>query len=65
MFHTNLTADDEKLSPDDAEIVDVIHSGGRWIGMDGVVIAKYQYICLCMRVIVLYRDFESIEGQVA
>ena len=56
MFHTNLTAEDDKLSPDDAEIVDVIHSGGRWIGMDGVVIVKYQ--CLCMRV-------KSIEYQVA
>ena len=40
MFHTNLTTVAEKLSPDDADIVDVIHSGGRWIGMDGVVIVK-------------------------
>ena len=40
MFHTNLTTVAEKLSPDDAEIVDVIHTGGRWIGLDGVVIVK-------------------------
>ena len=40
MFHTNLTTDAEKLTPDDAEIVDGIHAGGRWIGMDGVVIEE-------------------------
>ena len=43
MFHTSLTTDAEKLTPDDAELVDVIHSGGRWIGMDGVVIILFDY----------------------
>ena len=38
MFHTDLTPHEEKLSPEDAEIVDVIHTAGRWLGMDGVVI---------------------------
>merc|ERR1712241_1464813 len=37
MFHTTLTPHEEKLSPEDAEIVDVIHTAGRWLGMDGVV----------------------------
>ena len=36
MFHT--IPHEEKLSPEDAEIVDVIHTAGRWLGMDGVVI---------------------------
>ena len=38
MFHTDLTPHEEKLSPEDAEIVDVIHTAGRWLGMDGVVV---------------------------
>ena len=37
MFHTNYTSHEEKLSPEDAELVDVIHTAGRWLGMDGVV----------------------------
>ena len=37
MFHTNYTSHAEKLSPEDAEVVDVIHTAGRWLGMDGVV----------------------------
>jgi len=37
MFHTNYTSHEEKLSPEDAEVVDVIHTAGRWLGMDGVV----------------------------
>jgi len=32
LFHTNPA--DEKLSPDDARFVDVIHSAGLWIGTD-------------------------------
>ena len=35
MFHTVLP--EERLDPTDAELVDVIHTAGRWIGMDGVV----------------------------
>ena len=37
MFHTNYTSHEEKLSSEDAEVVDVIHTAGRWLGMDGVV----------------------------
>ena len=35
MFH--LAPPEERLDPDDAELVDVIHTAGRWVGMDGVV----------------------------
>ena len=35
MFHT--VSPEERLDPTDAELVDVIHTAGRWIGMDGVV----------------------------
>ena len=35
MFHT--VPHEERLSPEDAELVDVIHTAGRWLGMDGVV----------------------------
>merc|ERR1719507_1277864 len=35
MFH--LAPPEERLDPDDAELVDVIHTAGRWIGMDGIV----------------------------
>ena len=32
LYHT--APADEKLTPDDAQFVDVIHSGGLWIGTD-------------------------------
>ena len=35
MFH--LAPPEERLDPDDAELVDVIHTAGRWVGMDGIV----------------------------
>ena len=35
MFHT--VPPEERLDAGDAELVDVIHTAGRWIGMDGVV----------------------------
>ena len=35
MFH--LALPEERLDPDDAELVDVIHTAGRWVGMDGIV----------------------------
>ena len=36
MFH--LAPPEERLDPDDAELVDVIHTAGRWVGMDGIVL---------------------------
>ena len=35
MFHT--VPPEERIDPSDAEIVDVIHTAGLWVGMDGVV----------------------------
>ena len=32
LYHT--APNDEKLTPDDAKFVDVIHSAGLWIGSD-------------------------------
>ena len=35
MFHT--VPPEERIDASDAEIVDVIHTAGLWVGMDGVV----------------------------
>jgi hypothetical protein len=35
MFHT--VPDDERISSGDAQVVDVIHTAGLWVGMDGRV----------------------------
>ena len=44
MFH--LAPPEERLDADDAELVDVIHTAGRWIGMDGIVLesVKVSYV---------------------
>ena len=43
MFH--LAPPEERLDPDDAELVDVIHTAGRWVGMDGIVIQAFDIFC--------------------
>ncbi len=40
MFHT--VSDSERLSPDDAEFVDTVHTAGLWVGMDERV-SMYTY----------------------
>ena len=40
MFH--LAPPEERLDADDAELVDVIHTAGRWIGMDGIVLESVE-----------------------
>ena len=42
MFHT--VPPEERIDPSDAEIVDVIHTAGLWVGMDGVVNCNCPYI---------------------
>ena len=56
MFH--LAPPEERLDPDDAELVDVIHTAGRWIGMDGIVLESVEVLLfkLCLL------SFATFEG---
>ena len=46
MFH--LAPPEERLDPDDAELVDVIHTAGSWVGMDGVVPESFVDFSNCL-----------------
>jgi hypothetical protein len=41
MYHT--APDDEKLTPNDAQFVDVIHTTGLWMGTDERVCCNFHY----------------------
>ena len=43
-FLSHTAPPEEKLSPDDAQFVDVIHSAGLWMGTDEKVYNKYPSI---------------------
>ena len=43
-FLSHTAPPEEKLSPDDAQFVDVIHSAGLWMGTDEKVYNKYTTI---------------------